>query len=188
MNNRQLLSDLALVLFTRYGYEATSVQEICDQAELTKPTLYHYFKSKQGLLESILEERFTPFLAMLEAACHYRRDLTVSLQRVIETYFRFATRDLQLYQLLLSMRTAPAQSESRELIKPWIAAQEKPILAMFKAAERDHGNMKGRSKAYMISLLGIINAYVQQSLEDRLDLNAELAQQARHQFMHGIFS
>ncbi len=188
MSNRQRILETALVLFASHGYEATGVQEICDQAEITKPTLYHYFNNKQGLLESILEERFKPFLSLLEAACHYRRDLTLNLQRVIEAYFLFASRDLQLYQLLLSLRTAPSRSESRLLIKPWIKAQEEPIMAMFKAAERDHGNMRGRSRAYMISLLGIINAYVQQALEDRLSLDDELAQRARHQFMHGIFS
>lgn len=188
MSNRQRILETALVLFASHGYEATGVQEICDQAEITKPTLYHYFNNKQGLLESILDERFKPFLSLLEAACHYRRDLTLNLQRVIEAYFLFASRDLQLYQLLLSLRTAPSRSESRLLIKPWIKAQEEPIMAMFKAAERDHGNMRGRSRAYMISLLGIINAYVQQALEDRLSLDDELAQKARHQFMHGIFS
>lgn len=176
MSNRQRILEVALVLFASHGYEATGVQEICNQAEVTKPTLYHYFNNKQGLLESILEERFKPFLSLLEAACHYRRDLTLNLQRVIEAYFLFASRDLQLYQLLLSLRTAPSRSESRMLIKPWIAAQEEPIMAMFKAAERDHGNMRGRSRAYMISLLGIINAYVQQALEDRLTLDDELAQ------------
>lgn len=188
MSNRQRILEIGLVLFAQNGYEATGVQEICDRAEITKPTLYHYFGNKQGLLESILEERFKPFLSLLESACHYRRDLTLNIQRVIEAYFLFASRDLQLYQLLLSLRTGPSRSESRQIIKPWIAAQEQAIMAMFKAAERQHGNMRGRSKAYMISLLGVINAYVQQALEDSLALDDELAQQARHQFMHGIFS
>lgn len=188
MSNRQRILEVALALFASYGYEATGVQEICDQAEVTKPTLYHYFNSKQGLLESILDERFKPFLSLLEAACHYRHDINLNLQQVVEAYFLFASRDLQLYQLLLSLRTAPSRSESRLFIKPWIKAQEEPIMAMFKAAERDHGNMHGRSRAYMISLLGVINAYVQQALEDSLTLDSDLAQKARHQFMHGIFS
>ena len=188
MSNKQRILEVGLTLFAQRGYEATSVQEICDQVEITKPTLYHYYGSKRGLLESILEERFGPFLSLLEAACQYRRDINLNIQRVIEAYFLFASHDLQLYQLLLSLRTGPSRSESRQIIKPWIKAQEEPIMAMFKAAERDHGNMRGRSRAYMISLLGIINAYVQQALEDDLVLSNELAQQARHQFMHGIFS
>lgn len=102
MSNRQRILEIGLVLFAQNGYEATGVQEICDRAEITKPTLYHYFGNKQGLLESILEERFKPFLSLLEAACHYRRDLTLNIQRVIEAYFLFASRDLQLYQLLTS--------------------------------------------------------------------------------------
>lgn len=188
MSNKQRILETGLRLFAQQGYEATGVQEICDQAEITKPTLYHYYGSKQGLLESILEERFRPFLSLLEAACHYRRDIYLNIQRVVEAYFLFASHDLQLYQLLLSLRTGPSRSESRQIIKPWIKAQEEPIMAMFKAAERNHSNMHGRSRAYMISLLGVINAYVQQALEDSLELNEQLAQQARYQFMHGIFS
>ena len=107
MSNRQRILEIGLVLFAQNGYEATGVQEICDRAEITKPTLYHYFGNKQGLLESILEERFKPFLSLLEAACHYRRDLTLNIQRVIEAYFLFASRDLLLYQLLFSLRTGP---------------------------------------------------------------------------------
>ena len=68
MSNKQRILEVGLNLFAQQGYEATGVQEICDQAEITKPTLYHYYGSKQGLLESILEERFGPFLSLLEAA------------------------------------------------------------------------------------------------------------------------
>ena len=51
MSNKQRILEVGLTLFAQRGYEATSVQEICDQVEITKPTLYHYYGSKQGLLE-----------------------------------------------------------------------------------------------------------------------------------------
>ena len=50
----------ALKLFSNNGYEATGVQEICEQAGVTKPTLYHYFGSKQGLLDAVLLEKCSP--------------------------------------------------------------------------------------------------------------------------------
>ncbi len=40
----------ALDLFAVKGYDATAVREICEAAGITKPTLYHFFGSKDGVL------------------------------------------------------------------------------------------------------------------------------------------
>lgn len=39
----------ALDLFAIKGYDATAVREICEAAGITKPTLYHFFGSKDGV-------------------------------------------------------------------------------------------------------------------------------------------
>ena len=51
----------ALELFSDKGYDATSVREICEAAGITKPTLYHFYGSKEGVYRAIVEgalERF----------------------------------------------------------------------------------------------------------------------------------
>lgn len=51
---RDRLLNVALQLFAEKGYEATSVRKIALAAEVTKPTLYYYFKNKEGLyLETV---------------------------------------------------------------------------------------------------------------------------------------
>ena len=40
--------------FYEKGYDAIGVQEIADAAGVTKPTLYHYFGSKYGLLQAVI--------------------------------------------------------------------------------------------------------------------------------------
>ena len=54
MDNRSKILSCALKLFSARGYDAVGVQEIVDAAGITKPTLYHYFGSKRGLLETLL--------------------------------------------------------------------------------------------------------------------------------------
>ena len=56
MDNRETILNTALELFCNRGYDAVGVQEIVDKAGVTKPTLYYYFGSKQGLLREILNE------------------------------------------------------------------------------------------------------------------------------------
>ena len=55
---REELLDLALRLFLDAGYERTSVERVTTEAGLAKGTFYHYFASKQDLLEQLVE-RFT---------------------------------------------------------------------------------------------------------------------------------
>ena len=45
----------ALALFSNRGYDATSVREICEAAGVTKPTLYHFYGSKEGVYRALVE-------------------------------------------------------------------------------------------------------------------------------------
>jgi len=54
-NARQRLLDTATKLFAEKGYAGTSVREIVNRAGVSKPVLYYYFKSKEGLFYAILE-------------------------------------------------------------------------------------------------------------------------------------
>jgi len=188
MNNRETILENALILFASFGYDATGVQEICDQSGITKPTLYHYFRSKRGLMEALLTENYAPYIKRLKDACEYRRDLPQNIAEVLRSTFRFAEGNLLFYKLQFSMRNAPARGEAYDIIKPWIKAQHEPVYALFSAAEKDNGNMRGRAQAYTITLLGMANAYIQQAFEENIALNEDLAYQARQQFMYGIFS
>ena len=54
-NARQRLLETATELFATKGYAGTSVREIVERAGVSKPVLYYYFKSKEGLFYAILE-------------------------------------------------------------------------------------------------------------------------------------
>jgi TetR/AcrR family transcriptional regulator len=55
VNARQRLLETATELFAEKGYAVTSVREIVEKAGVSKPVLYYYFKSKDGLFYAVLE-------------------------------------------------------------------------------------------------------------------------------------
>jgi len=55
VNARERLLETATELFAEKGYAGTSVREIVEKAGVSKPVLYYYFKSKEGLFYAILE-------------------------------------------------------------------------------------------------------------------------------------
>ena len=56
-----------LHFFAIKGYASTSVREITEEAKVTKPVLYYYFKSKEGLFRAILEWADTIQKEMLDS-------------------------------------------------------------------------------------------------------------------------
>ena len=66
---RNELLDIAQCLFSEKGYGATPVSEIIEAAGIAKGTFYHYFKSKEDLLDQLVE-RFT-------------RDIDATLNRIM---------------------------------------------------------------------------------------------------------
>ncbi len=52
---RDAFLDVAQRLIQTKGYEAMSVQDLLDELEASKGAFYHYFDSKQALLEAVVE-------------------------------------------------------------------------------------------------------------------------------------
>jgi TetR/AcrR family transcriptional repressor of nem operon len=52
---KQKLLDAAESLMLQKGFSATSIDEMCQKAKLTKGTFFHYFKSKEDLGKVVLD-------------------------------------------------------------------------------------------------------------------------------------
>jgi AcrR family transcriptional regulator len=52
---RDAFLDVAQRLIQTKGYEAMSIQDVLDELEASKGAFYHYFDSKQALLEAVVE-------------------------------------------------------------------------------------------------------------------------------------
>ncbi len=56
---RREIIDAARVVFSRHGYDNSTLDEIAVQAEFAKGTLYNYFDSKEALLVEIIDGMMT---------------------------------------------------------------------------------------------------------------------------------
>ena len=188
MDNRTNILSQALSLFAARGYEGVGVQEIVNAASIAKPTLYHYFGSKEGLLTELLESHFAPFLKDLQEAALYRGDLPMTLDRVSATYFRFAESNRDFYRMLLSLIYAPPESEALKIASAFAKEPFTILERLFLEASKDHGNMNGRHQMYAVTLIGMINNYITLFLNGYIEITEELRRQALRQFMYGIYS
>jgi len=187
-DNRSAILEISLELFARRGYEAVGIQEIVDSAGITKPTLYHYFGSKSGLLDILLKESFTPFLTGLAGAARYSGDVTNALRAVASYSLQFAGQNANLFRFYLTTQVAPLDSEPYQASKFIHMEQQRILQDLFMETAQDHGNMKGRHVAYAASFLGLVNTYALLAVNGEIPAVDDLVNQVVHQFMHGIFS
>jgi AcrR family transcriptional regulator len=107
-NDRILKS--ALELFSEKGYEATSVREICEAAGLTKPTLYHFYGSKEGVYRALVEGALERFRSDILRALSGETPLREQLCRVARAYVDAAMREPDLARFVMALSHNPRRS------------------------------------------------------------------------------
>lgn len=55
-DHRRRILDAATALFARNGYEATGMRELAAAVAMSPPAIYHYFESKEALMEALIED------------------------------------------------------------------------------------------------------------------------------------
>lgn len=62
--HREILAE-ALDLMAEYGYHGASLRDLAKRLGISQPSLYHYFKTKEDLVEQIIEAYSTQMMAMV---------------------------------------------------------------------------------------------------------------------------
>jgi AcrR family transcriptional regulator len=68
LDKRRLILDAAIRVFARQGFHSTRVSDIADEAGVAYGLVYHYFKSKDEVLNELFSERWSLLLAAIDEA------------------------------------------------------------------------------------------------------------------------
>lgn len=71
---REELVDIAEKLFIEQGYEETAVSDIVKKARVAQGTFYYYFKSKDEVLDAIIDRYLNEIMTIIDKQVH-RKDI-----------------------------------------------------------------------------------------------------------------
>jgi len=106
---RERLMKAGLELFARNGYAATSVREIVTGGGVTKPVLYYYFGSKEGLYKAIIEDALIKQQAVLDEVLARSGSALDRLFFLFERILRGVRENRDLVKMIHSLRFGPPQ-------------------------------------------------------------------------------
>ncbi|RCW45290.1 TetR family transcriptional regulator [Halopolyspora algeriensis] len=111
---RQIL-EVAEEVFATRGYQTTSMDDIAQRVGLSKPMLYEYFGSKDGLLLACLERARRELLESTTAAAANAVGPEQLLHDGLLAFFRFSDEHRQAWALLRNESTVPSLPVNSEL-------------------------------------------------------------------------
>jgi TetR/AcrR family fatty acid metabolism transcriptional regulator len=83
-----MILDAALLVFAEKGYHDARISDIARRAETAYGLVYHYFKNKEEILDTIFEERWTGFIAAIRAIREDDRSAEEKLVAIAELILR----------------------------------------------------------------------------------------------------
>jgi TetR/AcrR family transcriptional regulator, transcriptional repressor for nem operon len=132
-NAQEKLLGAAIELFRSGGYAGTTVDEICDQAGVTKGAFFHHFDSKQALAESCLRQWEASAAAREQAAPYQAIEHPLDkLLACMDFYIAFFEKPKLLKSCLVGM-TAQEASETNPALRDAAQACFASAQARFKA-------------------------------------------------------
>ncbi len=137
---RDAFLDVAQRLVQTKGYEAMSVQDVLDDLEASKGAFYHYFDSKQALLEAVVERFADAGLAALEPVLN---DPGLPALRKLERAFagiaRFKAEQKELVLAIIEVWRSDGNAIVREKLRRLTASRMTPLLSMVVRQGVDEG-------------------------------------------------
>lgn len=178
---------VAARLFADKGYDATSMREIAEGAGVTKPTIYYYFQSKEGLLARLLEEAFGSVNREIEAIGlrGLDSDPYQCLVDAVWLFFDFTVKHQDLVRFMHALAFGPPSQPESQVIDRFFhegADAFQRVVARASAAgvlRSDNLDQAG------VALRGVTTTYIMQYLKGWSVLTRELAQQIVDGFLKG---
>lgn len=157
VDQRALLLDAAIALFSERGIAATSLRAIAQAAGVTPALLHYYFTSKDSLVETMIVERIAPFFATstvpLDAPLASPR---ATLRKFIETHMRNIASNPWMPRLMVREVLSDGGA-LRARMQTQFAATIAPKTVALIAAAQQRGEIRSDLNPLLIgiSLIGI---------------------------------
>ncbi len=173
-------------LFATEGYDATSVRHIVEAAQVTKPTLYYYFESKEGLARALLTAPIRRLKNVLTTVVEGPAPATAKLAAVIDEHLKLCRDDADTarfaYALFFGPRSSKLAVELADLGQSLVESVHKAICCL--ADERVIS--ADRIEECTAATRGLICIYTMDYLYRDLVLPAELSKRLVSDLLQGF--
>jgi len=114
---RMELIEAAERLFAKKGYEDTAVSDIVKEIKVGQGTFYHYFRSKEDILEAVAEKHAAPLVEEISRIAKSDANPAYKLNSMLNSFLKAENSELQLMKLLQQKGNYLLHHKQEEIIE-----------------------------------------------------------------------
>ncbi|HEY2704056.1 MAG TPA: TetR/AcrR family transcriptional regulator [Candidatus Dormibacteraeota bacterium] len=171
---REAYLDVAQRLIQTKGYERMSIQDVLDALDTSRGALYHYFDSKQALLEAVVD-RFADGAMVAVAPLLADPDLPAlrKLERVFGAIARWKAEQRELTLAIVEVWNSDGNAIVREKVRRMSGTHLQPLLSAVITQGVDEGVITTSSPDETATILVcLLQGYQELALEHLLGRRA----------------
>jgi len=152
---RRAILDATEAILLEDGVELFSIRKLATRCGFTAPTIYHYFRDKDGLIDALLEERFSRLLQRVRRVA-LGPDQVANMREHARAFLRFGRSNPAFYQLMMrgprggQERTVLAAEQAREIMSG-------PLQSLLEQGRLYTDDLKAAQQAMWAVLHGLIS-------------------------------
>lgn len=161
---RERLLESAAALFASKGYAATTVREIVERTGVTKPAMYYYFRSKEGIFLDLMRPPLEGFVGRIESAMNEKGSCRKRLSLLCMYAYDDFVRNLDLARILFSFYYGPPQGAPRIDIDAVHLRFQECVIRVLKDGIRSGEVRRGEPEDMMWIVAGAVNVAMELEL------------------------
>jgi AcrR family transcriptional regulator len=154
---RQRLLEGAAELFTQKGYASTSVREIVAAAGVTKPVLYYYFRSKEGIYLELMQESFGRMDDLLAGSREDQGTVTQRVLRLCDRLYSLFMEHVKVVRVMYAIFYGPHQGAPFFDFDAYHMKFREAIQTLIEEGIRKGEFRKGNPEEMAWAIIGAIN-------------------------------
>jgi AcrR family transcriptional regulator len=179
------LLDAAVRLFAHKGYRATSTREIVEAAGVTKPMLYYYFQSKEGLLAAAIGHFLDAFHERLRQVVFQPREPYRQLVELVWAHLDFCQGHKPLARLFYALYFGPDDQKGLVDLDKYTQLGHELLMQGVRQAVEAQLVRPDREDDLGLALHGMINIWTIAALNGEAELSYDLAQRIIDDLLRG---
>jgi TetR/AcrR family transcriptional regulator len=161
---RERLLSGATGLFASKGYAATTVREIVERAGVTKPVLYYYFRSKEGIYLDLMQQPFGKFAEAIGEAVRTAGSARNRLFRLCLMAYDIFIENLDTARVMYSIYYGPPQGAPFIDFDAYHHRFQEAVLQVLRGGVRDGEFRRVDLHDAMWAVIGAVNVAMEVEL------------------------
>lgn len=157
---RKEIFEAALEVFAKKGFDKATLDEIAEKLNITKPALYIYFRNKEELFCSMVEDKLKKLTTGLKPIFNAKIPSLEKLKRVIEYHINFDKENMNFFKVVHNAKLKIGSDEKTRLRNEFLKKYKKYTEKLSYLVQQciNDGYLKKDDKYfYTFALLGMIN-------------------------------